>query len=650
MPIHAYNKATLKNKGMLDITDEDFKQKLVNSNLVEGNKPEESINQYFKTQIDDFFFQPTDKLKLKYQSNFAKESEETIELANRFLKHDFEFLGKKLNFNNQINYHYGFDQDLEPNTYFADINYLVTDRDIKLTWELNRQQYLPILAKAYFITGDEKYAQEVCTQIDEWIKQNPYLMGVNWIEGIEASIRMYSWIFAYQFIKNSPFLTAQLNFKILKYIYLHGQFIRKFLSDKWIINGNHLLAELSGLILIGTCFPEFKESKEWVDFAIQKLEIEVNKQVFDDGAIWEHSTGYQKFVTEMILYPMILLKERGREIPESILIKLEKMVDFLNTISMSSGNIPLIGDEDQGFMLKINNSEYDYIKDITTCGSILFKKESTIPKSELAFWLFDGLITSGNKISVQNPKFKVFENSGYCVFKSAKDYLLLVTTAQDKKYLHAPHRHLDMLSFTYEFEGEYFIVDSGTYVYNADKYNRNLFRSTWMHNTLTIDNKNPCYLGPFELQPKPYAKIIKSGEIEGHPFIWAAHDGYKPFEHNRIISQVEDGYLIYDFIDDHNNSTCESYIHLHPHVTIDAIDDNHLKLIKNSTSINLFSSKKIDIIESEFSPKYGILMKSKSLKMTMDSTSSKNMILISRASLRFEDYSFRIIDHILSTK
>lgn len=647
IPIHAHNKLMLKMNGDLSISDHEFGTNVLS--LSDNSNIYESVYQH--TLLKDknyFFFNPSDtQLKKDYLSNYAKQAEETIEHANKYLNHEFDFLGRQIKFDTKVDYHYGFEQNPTLNIYFSDVNCFISDWDVKITWELNRQQHLPILGKAYFITNNEKYAEEVCDQIEQWIEQNPYLLGVNWVEGIEAAIRIYSWIFAYQFIHNSKCLTPEINFKILKNIYLHGKFIRTFLSDKWIINGNHLLAELSGLLLIGLYFPEFNESKEWICFALNKLESELGTQVFDDGVIWEHSTGYQKFVTEMVLYPVILLTKNGYKVPESILFKLEKMLDFLDSITMSTGKIPLIGDEDQGFMLKLNFLGYDDIRDILSCGSVLFNKKYLSFKSELAFWLFNGLILTQSEIFVKTKKFKIFKDSGYCLFKTPNDYLLLITNSQNKKYLHAAHRHLDMLSFVYEFKGEYFFTDNGTYIYNGDKINRDLFRSIWTHNTLTIDKKNPCTLSPFELQPCPNAKIVKYGEIDNCFFIKVSHDGYVYVQHNRIVVQTEEGYLIFDSVERDDVHCYESYLHLHPEVKVKAIDDFNLLVSRNNKSVYISSLERISVTDSEYSPQYGILVSSKALKISRNCSTYKNLIKISVSS-SIDKSDCELINQIIS--
>lgn len=650
IPIHAYNKLLLKKKSDLSISDHEFVTNVLS--LSDNSDIYDSV--YQRTLLKDrncFFFNPyNSQLKKNYLLNYAEQAEETIEYANKYLNHEFDFLGRQIKFDNKVDYHYGFEQTLSQNIYFSDVNCFIPDWDIKITWELNRQQHLPILGKAYFITNDEKYAKEVCDQIEQWIEQNPYLQGVNWVEGIEAAVRMYSWIFAYHFIIDSKSLTPEVNLKILKYIYLHGEFIRTFLSDKWIINGNHLLAELSGLLLIGITFPEFKKSKEWVSFALKKLESELDTQVFNDGVIWEHSTGYQKFVTEMVIYPVILFNKNGYKIPEGILSKLEKMLYFLDSIAMSNGKIPLIGDEDQGFMLKLNFSEYDDVRDILSCGSALFEKEYKTIDSEFSFWLFDGLIFSQKRVPIEKQSLELFKDSGYCLFRSSNDYLLFVTNAQNKKYLHAAHRHLDILSFVYECQGEYFIVDNGTYVYNGDKQNRDLFRSTWMHNTLTIDQKNPCELGPFELQPRPYSQIISSGEIDSYFFILACSNAYKSLFHIRSIIQIKDGYLLTDSVKSDHSHNYETYINLHPQSQVNVIDDHSIELFKNNVKLYIASLMHVNIVESKFSYKYGVCTNSRALKIETQTNNYENVIKISKTSSKLTESDLELIKRVLHNK
>jgi hypothetical protein len=150
-----------------------------------------------------------------------------------------------------------------------------------------------------------------------------------------------------------------------------------------------------------------------------------------------------------------------------------------------------------------------------------------------------------------------------------------------------------------------------------------------MHNTLTVDSNNPCSLGPFEFQPCPYAKIIKYGKMENCFFVKASHDGYRSLRHNRIVAQTKGGYLISDSVECDDFHCYESYIHLHPEVKVKIIDDFNLTLSKNSINIYISSLERIRIIESEYSPKYGTLVSSKSLKIKKSCNTYRNLLKIS---------------------
>jgi len=566
-----------------------------------------------------FYFDSfNDEIAITFKKKFSKEYNKTLELADKLINGHFDLLGRKIIFEN---WHKVGDEvwPLLPSYKIGYYGKKVIN-DIKIVWELNRMQFLPIIGKAYFLTKDEEYAKKTLEYISSWVEQNPYLYGVNWMEGIEAAIRMYSWIFAYNFILSSPNLTPDANFRVLKSIYQHGKFIYEFLSDKWSINNNHILAELSALILISLTFPQFRDSKKWLKFSVNKLEKEIDRQIFEEGVIWEHSTGYQKFDTELILYPIILLQKNGYLVPKSIIEKAEKMIEFLNLISMKRGKIPLVGDEDQGFVLKLGDWEYDNALEVSSVGSVLFKRKDFMKnKSEMVFWLFNGRVIEETQDSFGYPTFKIFDKSGYGLFKSKNDYLLFVTSSQDKRYLHAAHRHLDMLSFVYSKNGEYFIVDPGTYTYFGNYEMRNRFRSISMHNTLRIDGREPSDLsGLFEIYPRPKTKIVKWGKFDDEhiKYVWATHDGYKPLIHNRIIAGIPRGYILYDFVEgDGKKHKFESHFHLHPDTDIERISDKELMLMINNEKIWLISDKKIKLENSEYSPKYGVLLNSKSLKI-----------------------------------
>ena len=64
--------------------------------------------------------------------------------------------------------------------------------NIKYVWELSRHHHLTVLAAAYFLTGDGRYAERTREHLTSWWHRNPFLSGVHWTSGIEVGVRLIS--------------------------------------------------------------------------------------------------------------------------------------------------------------------------------------------------------------------------------------------------------------------------------------------------------------------------------------------------------------------------------------------------------------------------------------------------------------------------
>ncbi|MDQ1466714.1 MAG: hypothetical protein QOH10_1129, partial [Actinomycetota bacterium] len=50
--------------------------------------------------------------------------------------------------------------------------------NIKQIWEVSRHQHLTVLAAAWHLSGDPRYADAVAAQLRSWWRENPFLSGV----------------------------------------------------------------------------------------------------------------------------------------------------------------------------------------------------------------------------------------------------------------------------------------------------------------------------------------------------------------------------------------------------------------------------------------------------------------------------------------
>ena len=94
--------------------------------------------------------------------------DDTVAAAERLMNHEWHCLGlDEITWDGQVNWNYEYKRQMElPLTFACWMNYrdAATHGDFKYYWELPRLQHLIILAKAYFLTGRQQYAQEVSRQ------------------------------------------------------------------------------------------------------------------------------------------------------------------------------------------------------------------------------------------------------------------------------------------------------------------------------------------------------------------------------------------------------------------------------------------------------------------------------------------------------
>src|SRR5580704_2810075 len=142
------------------------------------------------------------------RQRLPQKAEHIIRQADKICRHHFDLLGyEDLQYDNPIDWHFDAVHGKQaPRKAFHQIRYLdfAEVGDCKVTWELNRHQHLVTLAKAYCLTGERRYADEIFGQWRNWQAENPYPFGINWVSSLEVAFRSLSWIWMYQLLEGTP--------------------------------------------------------------------------------------------------------------------------------------------------------------------------------------------------------------------------------------------------------------------------------------------------------------------------------------------------------------------------------------------------------------------------------------------------------------
>ena len=186
--------------------------------------------------------------------------------ADELVVHKFSLLGTKISTGKEIHWQKDYKSNYiwEP-IFYKDIDYRDYEKkyDIKVPWELSRFQHLVTLGQAYQFTSDEKYAKEFISQIQDWIDKNPIGYGVNWVCTMEVAIRAINWIRVYLLFAGSALLTDDFLVKFFRSLYMHGIHVRNNLEWNSGNTTNHYLADIVGLVFLGSFFSDTREGRKW---------------------------------------------------------------------------------------------------------------------------------------------------------------------------------------------------------------------------------------------------------------------------------------------------------------------------------------------------------------------------------------------------
>lgn len=213
------------------------------------------------------------------------------------------------------------------------------------TWQLNRFYHWTVLGKAYWATGDEKYAKAFVRQLNSWIDQCALPtksfngVGSAW-RTIETGIRaLGNWPDSYNYFLSSPTFDDESIFKMVKSFYEHGCHLREHNTAN-----NWLTIEMQGLYTIAILFPEFKTSSNWQEYAISRLYEEEVNQFHPDGAQKELAPSYHSVSLSSIVGVYKLAKLNNLSLPKEFVNRLESVYEYYVKVMMPNGQMPAVND------------------------------------------------------------------------------------------------------------------------------------------------------------------------------------------------------------------------------------------------------------------------------------------------------------------
>jgi hypothetical protein len=462
--------------------------------------------------------------------------------------------------------------------------------DIKYLWEPNRHAHLVTLAQAYALTGKGVYFDTIRDHLDSWFLACPPGLGPNWSSALEAAVRLVNWSAAWQLLGAKAFEEVpDFRARWLDSVYQHCSFIRGWFTLHSSA-GHRLLGEAAGLFVASLTWPHWRESRGWAATAKQILEREALLQNAPDGVNREQSVCIQEFVLDLLILTLLAGKANGQWFSPDYESRIEAMLDFLASIMDARGNVPDIGDSDDGFVLRYAPQEdFSPARSLLATGALLFKRGDFKLKAgtldDRTRWLlgapaesqFAGLDAEKTRL----PLRQAFPEGGYfvigCGFDTPAEIRVVADAGPMGFRSNATHGHADALSFTLSAGGREFLIDPGTYAYHTQEAWRRYFRGTAAHNTLRIDALDQAIPGGrFRWRRRARAGCslwLSSPEKDSFE---AWHDGYMrlddPVKHRRLIELDKIGrrLVVDDALEMSEDHDVELFFHLSELCVVDS--------------------------------------------------------------------------------
>jgi hypothetical protein len=426
-----------------------------------------------------------------------------------------------------------------PPKHWSRIRFLDPDvaGDHKLVWELNRHQFLITLAQAWWCSGIERYATACDQLLRSWMDGNPPKRGVNWASSLEVSYRSIAWLWVLALLGDA--LSESTRKRALGFLMVSGRHLSRYLSTYFSPN-THLTGEALGLYYLGTALPQCRDARAWRDLGRRILLDCVDRHIRDDGVYVEPATWYHRYTVDIYTHFCILADRSGQPAGDRTLAALERSLEYLAFITRPDGSIPIIGDDDGGRLVPLDERTAVDARTPLAVGAALFNRTDFAyvagPASPELVWLLgaDGL-DRFNRTTAAPPQraSQAFPAGGVYVMRDSwrDDASLLVVDAGPHGFMNAGHSHADALSIDLAVRGEPVFVDPGTFTYTVEPAWRDYFRSTAAHSAVTVDGFGSA---------QPSGPFTWSSRAEARSLLWFAgpvatlfagtHDGFQRLE------------------------------------------------------------------------------------------------------------------------
>ncbi|HWA26617.1 MAG TPA: heparinase II/III family protein [Lacunisphaera sp.] len=437
-------------------------------------------------------------------------------------------------------------------------------QDEEFLWGLNRMMHWKTLLQARALAGDERYAQKVAAELDDWIARavQPPLrhgdgtpateVGTNagpppW-RALETGIRLFdSWPVVFEQLD----LANDARVRLAGSVTQHAAELSLLSPRLWPeADHNHYFMEMLGLLAAGVYFPGLPGAGDWTDQAMRELERCVAKQFTADGGHIEACPTYHNVCLVLLARFLDLAAAAGRELPASVhQVAAATGEQTLHSVRPTGRIVPW-GDSTRSnhveaalwlYRASGDASVLQYFTGLMGAGKV---------EADCAPHLWDvddpaALFALLRKQPAPRPLVRFDRGNDQVMMRTSwqPDALSVFFSCHSPLVPGSGHQHIDLGGFDFTAFGKTIVPDAGVFTYREDA-DRKQFKSAEYHSVLTIDDRGPFeYVNRWRYTPQKEGRVIKVRDQPGRVRIDSLHRNYEPAICHRSVALLDGKWL-----------------------------------------------------------------------------------------------------------
>lgn len=381
--------------------------------------------------------------------------------------------------------------------------------DIKDLWEPARFAWVFDLIRGDRMFGDERYAEAFRLHFGRWFESSPPYRGPHWSCGQEVAIRAVALLYA-----EANLALGEVAGPLVRTLVASGERIADAMDYAVSQRNNHAISEAAALVALGCRFIDSDrdvQAREWLRRGRAVLERSIREQFSDDGWYIQHSFNYLRVALDQCVVAERSLRAIGQGLSAESARRIRAAVDLLMSLmSALTGLVPNHGANDGAFVHPITSAPFRDYRPVVTAVASLWNvpvPDDLDLDPETLAWLQIGPAPRGRR---REDGVRILP-SGLAVIRCGPFEVFLRAGRYDARPGHLDPLHLDV-----RVDGREWIVDPGTYAYNAPPPWNNGLAGEHAHNGPRVEGRPAGVRGPrFLWLLWPEARIVDSSWSDG---------------------------------------------------------------------------------------------------------------------------------------